>query len=254
MVNKKVLIVTQARVGSTRLPGKIFKKIGDLSLLDIHLIRLKKSQSQFKIIVATTLETGVDQIINIAKNNGISYFQGSTEDVLDRFYQSVKNEAPDFVVRVTSDCPLIDPDLLDEVVHYTIDYDLDYCSNQLLEQYPDGQDIEVFKFTALELAWNQATLKSEREHVTPYIRNHSDFNGGNLFKADNFSSEANFNHIRMTVDDQKDFDTIEILIHDLGMNLSWKNYVNYIENNSEKFYNQNTIRNEGYLKSLKNDK
>lgn len=253
MVNKKVIIVTQARVGSTRLPGKIFKKIGELTLLDIHLRRLKAAKSYSKIIVATTFENGVDQILNIAKSNNVFYFQGSTQDVLDRFYQSVKHENPDFVVRVTSDCPLIDPNLLDLVVMKTIENDLDYCSNQLLEEYPDGQDIEVFKYSALELAWEQAKLNSEREHVTPFIKKYSSFNGGTLFKSDNYLCNSNLNHIRMTVDDQKDFDTIELLINELGMDLPWTHYVDYITNYTEKFSNQGTIRNEGYLKSLKND-
>jgi spore coat polysaccharide biosynthesis protein SpsF len=249
----KIVIITQARVGSTRLPGKIFKKIGDLTLLDIHLQRLKLSTVFNKIVVATTFETGVEQIIDIAKYNEVDYFQGSTEDVLDRFYNAVKDDKPDFVVRVTSDCPLIDPQLIDEVVNKTISENLDYCSNQLLEEYPDGQDIEVFKFVALEMAWNQAKLISEREHVTPFIKNNSSFKKGNQFISDNFSCDGNFNHIRMTVDDQKDFDAIELLINHLGKNLSWIDYTDYIMNNPETFNNQSTIRNEGYLKSLKND-
>ena len=235
------------------MPGKIFKKIGDLTLLDIHLQRLKLSTVFNKIIVATTFEIGVEQIIDIAKYNEVDYFQGSTEDVLDRFYNAVKDNKPDFVVRVTSDCPLIDPQLIDQVVNKTISENLDYCSNQLLEEYPDGQDIEVFKFSALEMAWNQAKLISEREHVTPFIRNNSSFKNGNLFISDNFSCDRNFNHIRMTVDDQKDFDAMELVINHLGKNLSWIDYTDYIMNNPEKFNNQKTIRNEGYLKSLKND-
>ena len=249
----EIVIITQARVGSTRLPGKIFKKIDDLTLMDIHLQRLKQSTVFNKIVVATTFETGVEQIIDIAKYNEVDYFQGSTEDVLDRFYNAVKDDKPDFVVRVTSDCPLIDPQLIDEVVNKTISENLDYCSNQLLEEYPDGQDIEVFKFVALEMAWNQAKLISEREHVTPFIKNNSSFKKGNQFISDNFSCDGNFNHIRMTVDDQKDFDAVELLINQLGTNLSWIDYTNYIINNPEKFNNQSTIRNEGYLKSLKND-
>ncbi len=253
MVKNKVILITQARVGSTRLPGKIFKKIGDLTLLDIHLQRLKLATTIHKIIVATTFEVGVEQIIDIVKNNKVHYFQGSTEDVLDRFYNAVIDEKPDYIVRVTSDCPLIDPQLIDQVVNKTISEDLDYCSNQLLEEYPDGQDIEIFKFNALEMAWKQAKLSSEREHVTPFIRNNSTFKNGTLYLSDNFSCNGNFNHLRMTVDDQKDFDAIELLINELGTNLSWFEYTDFIVNHPEKFKNQDTIRNEGYLKSLKND-
>jgi spore coat polysaccharide biosynthesis protein SpsF len=111
-----VIIITQARIGSTRLSGKILKRINGQSLLEIHLSRLKKSKLATKIIVATTFEPGVEQIIEIGKKMAVDVFQGATDDVLDRFYQSVKKFAPNYIVRVTSDCPLIDPELVDKVI------------------------------------------------------------------------------------------------------------------------------------------
>ncbi|CAM4200414.1 cytidylyltransferase domain-containing protein [Aquirufa beregesia] len=253
MVKEKVIILTQARIGSTRFPSKVLKKIGEESLLSIHLKRLKRSENAAKIIVATTFEDDSDKIVDIAMHENVESIKGSTDDVLDRFYQAAKKENPDFVVRVTSDCPLIDHQLIDQVIEMTIQNDLDYGSNILVEEFPDGQDIEVIKWSALEKAWQEAKLPSEREHVTPYIRKNTDFNGGTLFKAKNFSANANYNQVRMTVDEPSDLETIAMLISKLGMDQSWKTYADYIVENPEVFENQKIVRNEGYSKSLQKD-
>jgi spore coat polysaccharide biosynthesis protein SpsF (cytidylyltransferase family) len=253
MVNEKVIILTQARIGSTRFPQKVLKKIGEESLLSIHLKRLKKSENASKIVVATTFENESDKIVEIAMLENVEAVKGSTDDVLDRFYQAAKNEKPDFVVRVTSDCPLIDHRLIDQVIEMTVQNNLDYGSNILVEEFPDGQDIEVIKWSALEKAWLEAKLPSEREHVTPYIRKNTDFNGGTLFKAMNFPANANYNQVRMTVDEPSDLDTIDLLITNLGTDKSWKVYADYIVENPEVFENQKIIRNEGYIKSLQKD-
>jgi spore coat polysaccharide biosynthesis protein SpsF len=253
MENPKVIIVTQARLGSTRFPGKVLERIGKTTLLEFHIQRLKKSKHFSDIIIATTHEEGVEAIEQIALHENIVLYKGSTEDVLDRFYQAVKGEKPDYIVRLTSDCPLIDPILIDEVIELTLEHKLDYASNTLLELFPDGQDIEVFSWKALETAWNEARLPSEREHVTPYIRKHADFNGGVLFKAMNYGSALNYNRIRMTVDESKDLDAIKILVDKLGAEKDWKTYADFIIDNLQLFNNQQIIRNEGYLKSLKKE-
>jgi spore coat polysaccharide biosynthesis protein SpsF (cytidylyltransferase family) len=178
---------------------------------------------------------------------------GSETDVLDRFYQAVKDKKADWVVRVTSDCPLIDPILVDNVINFVQKNNIDYGANILIENYPDGQDVEVFKFSALEAAWNNANLLSEREHVTPYIRNNSDFKGGNLFTAINYKCDFDYSKIRMTVDEIKDFELISILINELGTDKTWMQYTNYIIQKDLGKINKNIIRNEGLLKSLKND-
>lgn len=253
MVKNNVVIVTQARIGSSRFPEKVLKPLGTATLLGVHLERLKKVKNADTIIVATTFEEKSSQIIAIANELGVNVFQGSENDVLDRFYQAVKGHQPKFVVRVTSDCPLIDPKLVEEIIQMVIDQDLDYGSNVLIEAFPDGQDAEVFKFEALEKAWKEAKLNSEREHVTPFIRNNSDYKGGTLFKANNFNSSQNFNHIRMTVDEPSDLETIQILIDKLGTDENWMTYTQFIIENINLFKNQDTTRNEGYLKSIKED-
>lgn len=250
------VLITQARMGSSRLPGKVLRKINGDSLLKIHLERIKKAKYVDAIIVATTLNEEDYKIENEVKELGVFSFSGSEDDVLDRYYQSIINAGiiPEWVVRVTSDCPLVDPNLIDEIIQLAKSSEVDYLSNTLIEHFPDGQDIEVFKFKSLKSAWQDATLKSDREHVTTYIKNNSDFKGKGIFKAINFPSIANFSSIRMTVDEEEDFKLIEILVNKLGTNESWLTYTNYILNNELFKINSNIVRNEGYLKSLLNDK
>lgn len=251
---KKILLITQARIGSTRFPNKVTSKLANSTLLGLHLERVKKSKLVTDFCVATTNEIGVEVIMNIAKTGGVKTYQGSLNDVLDRFYQAALLFNPDYVVRVTSDCPLLDAELIDQVLNLLIESKSDYAANILIEEFPDGQDVEAFTFAALERAWNEAKLPSEREHVTPFIRNNSDLKGGILFKAMHFQAPNNFNHIRMTVDEPKDLDTIKILVSKLGVDATWLEYTNYIVNNINEFSNQDITRNEGYLKSLKTDK
>lgn len=250
----KILAITQARVGSTRLPGKVLKTIKGESLLEIHLKRLLLSKKISKLIVATTHEDGVEKIIKIADDLNVSVFQGNLYDVLDRFYQAALPEQPDWVVRITSDCPLLDSKLVDEVIDFAIENNLDYASNCLMQTYPDGQDVEVFKFNALEMAWNLSTLNSDREHVTPFIRNHKNDNGESFFKVSDYPYHENLQHIRMTVDEQNDFVVIEKLIEDLGTDKTWEEYVDYILSQKIDLLNSNIIRNEGYIKSIKSDR
>lgn len=251
----KVVAITQARSGSTRLPNKVLKQINGKSLLEIHVDRIKQSKLVSDIFIATTTAKNDNQIEELAKKLNVNYYRGSENDVLDRFYQTIKDVKPDLIVRLTSDCPLIDPVLIDEVVQKAIDLKLDYYANVMEESFPDGQDIEVFTFNALEKAWKETYLKSDREHVTPYIRNNSSYKGGTLFTSDNYSINRNYNQVRLTVDEPADFEVIEKIIAKLGLNASWKTYADYYLDNSQiKALNNTIIRNEGYQKSIKQDK
>ena len=248
MEQAKVVLITQARTGSTRLPGKVLMEINQEPLLIIHLNRIRKAKNVDKIIVATT-DNVVDKIIReISEQNNFYCFAGSEDDVLDRFYQSVKDERPKWIVRVTSDCPLIDPNLIDAVISCALVNDVDYCSTGIIENFPDGQDVEVFKFNAMERAWKEASLLSEREHVTPYIRN-----AKNGFTCLDFPCCDDYSKVRMTVDEKVDFDVIEQLIFALGKDGSWLDYTKYLLNTNISDLNAGVIRNEGYIKSLKKD-
>ncbi|MDC3238790.1 hypothetical protein OAT74_03270 [Flavobacteriaceae bacterium] len=243
----EVLLITQARLGSSRFPNKILKEINSKSLLEIHLNRLKKSKRVSNFLVASTFEDGIDSVKRISELNGFAFFQGSTKNVLDRFYQSSKKYDSDYIVRVTSDCPLIDAELIDQVINFTINNNLDYGSNILEETFPDGQDIEVFKKEVLNQTWKQAKSFHELEHVTPFIRNNSTYLGQNKFTSENFQSKEDFNHIRMTVDELADFEAIKTLVNQLGIDKDWKTYKNFIKQNPSLFKNQGIIRNEGSL-------
>lgn len=250
----KVLAITQARVGSSRLPGKVLLPLGNETLLGVHLNRLKKAKSIDAILVATTNEDKSDEIVNIAKEKEALSYKGSTNDVLDRFYQAAILHNPEYIVRITSDCPLLDPRLIDEVIEAAVTGGYDYYANILTEDFPDGQDVEVMKMSALTHAWKYASKPSEREHVTPYIRTNSDFNGGSLFRAGDYSAPSNYNQVRMTVDEQADYEVISWLIRTLGTDKSWQEYADYMLANSEKLANSQILRNEGYLNALKQDK
>ena len=249
----KVLLITQARIGSTRLPGKVLLPIGEETLLSVHLKRLRKSTTINQIVVATTFEDGVDRLVDISKDSEVDFYQGSLEDVLDRFYQAAIQYQPDWVVRVTSDCPLLDSRVVDQVVREALIRNVDYCANTVIEDFPDGQDVEVFKFSALQRAWKEATLKSEREHVTPYIRKNSDLKGGELFTAHDVKCHSNYNSIRMTVDEKADLIAIRRLIEELGITSTWEEYVEYIIKHTDSIGNTDIVRNEGYQKSLTKD-
>lgn len=249
MENIKVIIITQARIGSSRFPEKVLQPLGSGTLLSTHLDRLKQSRFADEIIVATTDEPDSYKISEIAERCGVRSYSGSLNNVLDRYYQSALIYKPDYVVRVTSDCPLIDANLVDEVIGFTVENDLDYGANILEEAYPDGQDVEVFTFKALERAWRDAASLSDREHVTPYIRNNSTYNGGKLFHSDNFVAPRNYGHIRMTVDEPVDLEAIRILLSELGLDKSWDAYADFIDGYPERFPNQSVLRNEGSIKS-----
>lgn len=250
----KTILITQARIGSSRLPGKVLMEVNRIPLLKIHLDRLKKSNKVDKIIVATTNCTEDNIIEKLVQEWGFDVFRGSENDVLDRFYQAVKNIKPLWVVRVTSDCPLIDPVLVDKIISLTQSVNKDYGSNVIDVTFPDGQDVEVFKFSALETAWKSAKKDSEREHVTPYIKNNSNLKGENIFSTISYKNSIDYSKIRITVDEPNDFELINKVITDLGFNKSWFDYTEYIINNKLFEINDNIIRNEGYFKSLNNDK
>jgi spore coat polysaccharide biosynthesis protein SpsF len=250
-----ILAITQARIGSTRFPEKILKTVQGQSLLWIHLSRILKSQKITQLKVASTNENGVDRIISIAKTLGVSTFQGSTENVLERFYGAAQPEEPDWIVRLTSDCPLIDANVIDEVIDFAINGDLDYASNTLKSTYPDGLDVEVFKYSALEMAYRNAKLKSECEHVTPYIWKNSTYFGGTLFKSGVVLNDTDYSRYRITVDTEDDLEVIKALVEQIGIDGDWDEYISILEKRSEVFsMNRRHKRNEGYQKSLDGEK
>mgnify|MGYP003364154385 CR=1 FL=1 len=253
----KILAITQARYGSTRLPAKILKEVNGRTLLEIHLCRILQSKKINKLKIATTNEEGSKFIVSVADKVGVDYLKGSVEDVLARFYDTAKPENPDYVVRLTSDCPLIDASVIDETIRFAIDGDYDYVRTDP-KCFPDGLDTEVFKFSVLEQAFKEANMVSEREHVTPYIWKNGTAEGGSIFKTANLQNSAGtysaFEY-RITIDEPEDFEVIKSLIITLGIDKTWKEYVDYLEKHIEiKSLNSKFSYNEGYEKSVNNDR
>lgn len=250
----KILAITQARYGSTRLPAKILKEVNGMTLLEIHLHRILQSRLITKLKVATTNEEGAQYIVDVADKLGVECYKGSVDDVLERFYKAAEIECPDYVVRLTSDCPLIDPEIIDCVIQKCIDFGCDYVSNTLAVTFPDGVDTEVFRFSALKKAYEEAELKSEREHVTPYIWKNSSFKGGSKFTSDNYYNTVDLSSERITVDTPEDFELVRKLIEKLGIDRPYTDYVEFLNKEKDiRSINQHFFRNEGYDKSINND-
>ena len=254
MVKKNKHIIIQARTSSTRFPQKVIKKIGDDTLLGLVIKRVKQATKVDQVIVATSSNHSDDLIENIAEELEVHVYRGSLEDVLDRYYQASVKYKSDIIIRITGDCPLIDPKLIDAIVERFEVENLDYLSNTLDPKYPDGQDIEVFSFEALEKAWKFANLNSEREHVTPFIHKNSSYLGQTLFKADNFDNPiGDYSDLRITVDNEEDFFVIQSLIKFGGINLTWESYIDILTKNQLYKLNNKFLRNEGLVKSKEND-
>lgn len=250
----KILAITQARIGSSRLPGKILMKVKGESLLEIHLKRILNSNLITKLKVATTIEPEAIKIEKVCNKLGVEVFKGSINNVLERFYFAAKTESPDWVVRLTSDCPLIDPLEIDKVIQHALNQNLDYVSNALQPTYPDGVDTEVFKFSALEQAMENAKIPSDLEHVTPYIWRNSTYMGGEIFSSDCVMSDKDYSDIRLTVDTIEDFHAIEKLVDLIGTQKGWLEYCETLLKYPEiKNINKQFRRNEGYAKSVNKD-
>ncbi|HIH22417.1 TPA: NTP transferase domain-containing protein [Candidatus Micrarchaeota archaeon] len=257
-----IIAILQARLGSTRLPGKSMAELNGKPLLWHVIQRLKKSKTINKIVVATTTNEADNKIAQFAKSEGVGYFQGSENDVLDRYYQAAKangTETGDVIVRVTADCPLLDPEVVDKVVGTFVKSNgkYDYVCNTQPPTYPDGLDTEVFSFATLERAWKEAKLQSEREHVTPYIWKQPD-----KFHIFNVTNEegGDLSEMRWTVDEPQDLEFVRAiygLLGDKGRTHSFtrKDVFEAIERNKKVIeINKGFGRNEGYEKSMREDK
>ncbi|PCH97334.1 MAG: spore coat protein [Gammaproteobacteria bacterium] len=205
-----VNVILQARFSSTRLPGKVLKKIVNKPMLALQIERIQTAKFIDKIIVATSLGKEDDDIALLCESLGVYCFRGSLDDVLDRFYQTAKQFPCDHIVRLTGDCPLIDSEILDSVINLHLENNADYTSNIEPPMLPDGLDVEIFTLSSLNRAWKEAKKPSEREHVTPYIRNNPE-----LFTQQNFSYHKNLSHLRWTVDEKEDFEFVSHIFQSL---------------------------------------
>lgn len=195
----KPVVIIQVRMGSTRLPGKVLKKLNGITVLESLLNQLNYSKLLNDKIIATTSNLEDDVIVNFCKSKEIKCFRGSQDDVLDRYYNCAKKFSINTILRITSDCPLMDPQVVDNVIDFYLKNSYDYVNNFHKRTYPYGNDVEIFSLKVLEKVWEKATKPSEREHVTPYIYNNPD-----EFSIGWIENKENLSEFHWTIDRKED--------------------------------------------------
>ena len=248
------LAMIQARCGSTRLPQKVLMDLCGKPLLQRMIERVQRSKRVDEVMVITSIDKLNLPILKLCADLEVRVGVGSEEDVLDRYYQTAKLLKPRYVIRLTGDCPCIDPELIDSAI-LQIEEDTDYCSNTLLPTFADGLDLEIVRYEALEKAWREARHSFEREHVTQYILRHPE-----LFKQKNIISPAgDFSDYRWTVDEPEDFDVArriyEYFFYEVKKeDFHYKDILRFMESHPEvSVINGKYRRNEGLQKSIDKD-
>jgi spore coat polysaccharide biosynthesis protein SpsF len=246
----KTVGIIQARMGSNRLPGKVLADVHGRPMLKWLLDRLYSVKLIDEIIVATTLSPEDDGLADWLCENNVEYFRGSEDDVLERFYECAKKYEANLVVRITADDPLKDPGIIAQAITIVLENpEVDYCSNSINPTYPEGLDIEVFRFSALEKSFQEAQLSSEREHVTPYIWKNPD-----LFKVTSFEFDRNLSYWRWTVDKPDDLQFVRAVYQEFINQplVPFSEIISFLEKHPKiiEINIASAVRNEGYLKSL----
>ena len=246
------LAIVQARFNSTRLPGKVLLEVFGKSFLEHQIARIKLAKKIDKIVIATSTEKSDEKIYELGKSIGVDVFRGSLENVLDRFFHATNLFPSKNIIRLTADCPLIDWEKIDELIEFFEEGNFDYASNALEPTLPDGLDAEVFKSSVLKKTWREASLNSEKEHVTPYIHSHPE-----MFSIGKKKYYEDHSDLRWTLDEPEDLELItKIYEHFYPMNcyFGYEDILNFLETRPDlKSINLKIKRNEGFEKSLMND-
>jgi len=245
--------ILQARMSSTRLPGKALLPLAGAPALLRQTERIRQAQMIDSLTVATSTDPSDDTLEALCRANGVTCYRGSLTDVLDRFYRAARAQPADHIARFTGDCPLIDPDVVDATARFYLKGGLDYASNNLEPTFPDGLDVEFCKIAALEAAWKEAALPSEREHVTPFLYHHRErFNVGCYKNATDLSA------LRWTLDEKADYDVIKAIFEALypqQPHFRMTDVLAFLDRYPEyKTMNHHHQRNEGYQRSLQADR
>ena len=238
----KTLAIVQARMGSIRLPNKVMLPINGVPMIELLLHRLSLAKLIDHILVATSTASGDKQLAAHVRRLGYEVFEGSENNVLDRFYKAALPHRPNTVVRITGDCPLVDPELVDAIIASFAPRNVDYLCNINPPTYPDGLDTEVFTYSALEQAARNAKTSDELEHVTPYIRE------SGRFTEQNFANDNDYSRERWTVDKPADLAVIDAVFRHFSprINFGWLEVISLRKQNPEIFEsNQDLTRNEG---------
>lgn len=225
------MAIIQARMGSSRLPGKVLADVEGQPMLWHVVRRVRQAACLDEVVVATSIQPGDDAIAEFCRFMGVAHFRGSESDVLDRYYQAAIEHQASAVVRITADCPLIDPWVIERVVAEFAAHDCDYAANIIQRSYPHGLDTEVCKFAALSIAWRDAKAAPEREHVTPYLRDSGRFSLHNVEAGVKLAP----GYYRWTVDEASDLAFVRAVYRCLGTTpvFSWRTVVELLEAHPE---------------------
>jgi spore coat polysaccharide biosynthesis protein SpsF len=243
----KIVAIIQARMGATRLPGKVLMDVAGKPVLGHVINRVSLAKTVDQVVVATTDRPGDDAVARYCRDSGVSLFRGSEGDVLDRYYRCAKAHNADHIVRITADCPLHDPAVIDYVDDEYLKVGCDYATNAIEYTFPEGFDIEIFSMAALEKAWTEARLPSEREHVTPYIRKHC--------RVRNVRAPKPYPVYQCSIDRPADLEFVRRIYAGIGREMfGVDDVVAFLNDHPDVLaINQGAVINEGYLKSLKED-
>jgi spore coat polysaccharide biosynthesis protein SpsF len=222
----RVVAIIQARMGSTRLPGKVLKDLGGETVLARVVNRTRRATLLDEVVVATSILPADDVIARECEALKVACFRGDETDVLDRYYRAAQKFATDAVVRITADCPLIDPELIDAAIRSRLDQKADYASNSLARTYPRGLDVEVFTADALSRAWSAAKEEYQRTHVTPYL-----YQNPELFKVISIAEEGDHSKYRWTLDTAEDLELLRAVYKHFGNrdNIRWIEVLDLME-------------------------
>ncbi|MCE3046664.1 glycosyltransferase family protein [Helicobacter kayseriensis] len=213
-----ILAILQARMSSSRLPGKVAMDANGQPMLAYEISRILQSQKIDQLVIATSTNPEDDMIEEIAKQCHIECFRGSLNNVLDRYYQCAKKYNATHIVRLTGDCPIIDANIIDAVIHLHLQSQADYTSNGVKRTFPDGMDTEIMTFATLQNAFLNAKTQEELEHVTYYIYTHPE-----NFRIKHYCNDIDYSHIRWTLDYPKDYLLLKDIIQSQPNNtFSWK--------------------------------
>lgn len=243
--------IIQARMGSSRLPGKVMMEVNEENnVLDFVINQIKNASMVDEIVVATSNLIEDEIIVEYLEKQSVKTFLGNPTDLLDRYFQCAKKFSYEIIVRITADNPLIDPKIVDVVIEEFENKNFDYVTNSLTKTFPHGTEVEVFSFNSLKDAWKNAKLPSEREHVTPYIKNHPE-----KFRIFNVENDKDYSQYRWTVDHLNDLKLVREIIKKIESRpILIQDIVGLLKREPELMkINESNIRNEGYLKSLKED-
>lgn len=246
------LAVLQARMTSSRLPGKVLMPILGVPMLLRQIERVSRSRNIDKLVVATSDTASDDAIVHLCRSRNLACYRGSLDDVLDRFYRVSLMHPSEYIVRLTADCPLADPAVIDAVVRFCEQGCYDYASNTIEPTFPDGLDVEVVRTNCLHEAWKEAILPSEREHVTPFIHRRP-----MRFKIGQYKCEPDLSSLRWTVDEAVDLELITQIyarLYPEDPEFSTDDVLSFLDSEPRlKTMNKSLQRNEGMAKSMRQD-